>query len=130
MINICKMKHLQNEIMHTKCKNTDMESGPNGERTRAIQNILARNPHAFRKDKPIQEQNPDVGPVCRCVKSQCLKLYCDCFQSGKVCGPHCMCIKCLNTEAESGPNGRRTAARDLCLVPCALCISLMPLKRK
>jgi hypothetical protein len=98
-----------------KCKNTVMESGPNGARTKAIQSILSRNPYAFRKDKPVPSEGEDVGVVCRCVKSQCLKLYCECFQGGMVCGKFCMCMNCLNTEEESGVGGRRTSARDSCL---------------
>jgi hypothetical protein len=47
---------------------------------------------------------------CKCSKSKCLKLYCDCFQVGRVCADRCSCKNCLNTPAESGKNGRRTAA--------------------
>lgn len=98
-----------------KCKNNVYESGPEGARTRAIQNILSRNPYAFQKNKPISDRNKNVGVVCRCVKSRCLKLYCDCFQRGKFCTNNCMCVTCLNNEKESGPTGRRTSARHLCL---------------
>lgn len=95
-----------------KCKNTDFESGPGGARTIAIQNILARSPHAFQKNKPSSKSN---GIVCRCVKSQCLKLYCECFQTGKICSKYCLCVGCLNNEKESGPTGRRSLARHVCL---------------
>jgi hypothetical protein len=98
-----------------KCKNTKEETGPNGLRTKAIQNILSRNPHAFSKDKRNTPPPSHDGIVCRCVKSRCLKLYCDCFQSGQVCGQFCMCIGCLNTEEESGETGRRTVAQRSCL---------------
>ncbi|XP_019912239.1 spexin prohormone 2 [Esox lucius] len=37
---------------------------------------------------------------CNCTKSQCLKLYCDCFANGDVCR-NCNCINCCNnTEHE------------------------------
>mmetsp|Transcript_11140 Transcript_11140/g.15685 ORF Transcript_11140/g.15685 Transcript_11140/m.15685 type:complete len:556 (+) Transcript_11140:186-1853(+) len=98
-----------------KCLNTEQESGPNGLRTRAINNILSRNPSAFDKDKSNETTPKVVELMCRCVKSQCLKLYCDCFQAGKVCNEFCMCLNCSNTEAESGPNGKRTKARKICL---------------
>jgi len=35
---------------------------------------------------------------CNCKKSECLKLYCDCFAAGSVCGPECKCQGCKNTE--------------------------------
>lgn len=34
---------------------------------------------------------------CNCKKSKCLKLYCDCFTQGKICGPECNCCGCSNT---------------------------------
>uniref|UniRef100_A0A5S6R3S2 CRC domain-containing protein n=1 Tax=Trichuris muris TaxID=70415 RepID=A0A5S6R3S2_TRIMR len=32
---------------------------------------------------------------CNCTKSQCLKLYCDCFANGEFCS-NCHCTNCLN----------------------------------
>ena len=98
------------------CKNTQEETGPHGLRTKAINGILSRNPHAFSKKAatPIAPLDYD-GIMCRCVKSQCLKLYCDCFQASQVCSPACKCINCLNTNEESGSNGKRTAAQHSCI---------------
>ena len=48
----------------------------------------------------------DVVPVlvdnsakrgCVCKKTKCLKLYCECFANGGVCGPGCRCDNCHNT---------------------------------
>lgn len=47
--------------------------------------------------------------TCRCIKSKCLKLYCDCFRRNKLCDANCVCLDCHNTEEESGPEGKRTA---------------------
>ena len=35
---------------------------------------------------------------CGCSKTKCLKLYCECFASGKVCGEECECKECRNME--------------------------------
>jgi len=44
---------------------------------------------------------PSTNPVCcNCMKSRCLKLYCDCFAANQYCRG-CNCANCLNTmEAE------------------------------
>ena len=87
------------------------ESGANGARTKAIRNILARNPRAFQTagmGNPLLKLPP--GEVaCNCVRSRCLKLYCSCFHNGKVCKPNvCTCVECQNTEEDKG--GHRKAA--------------------
>ena len=33
---------------------------------------------------------------CSCAKSKCLKLYCECFARGVVCGKECGCTNCCN----------------------------------
>lgn len=33
---------------------------------------------------------------CTCKKTKCLKLYCECFANGGVCGPKCKCLDCHN----------------------------------
>ena len=61
-----------------------------------------------------QVDDPDI--ICRCMKSRCLKLYCDCFQAGVLCNTHCKCVRCLNTEAENKKGGRlKQAKRDYIL---------------
>lgn len=47
---------------------------------------------------------------CKCKKSQCLKLYCDCFQQNLMCTSDCECEKCKNTEANDCPGGSRDKA--------------------
>lgn len=36
--------------------------------------------------------------VCNCRRSNCLKLYCDCFQAGLHCHSSCNCVSCQNTD--------------------------------
>lgn len=38
------------------------------------------------------------GKKCNCKKSQCLKLYCECFKAGATCGPDCRCENCKNSD--------------------------------
>lgn len=48
-------------------------------------------------DAQVIEASTDKSSVgCNCKKSKCLKLYCDCFTQGKVCGPECNCYGCSN----------------------------------
>ena len=35
---------------------------------------------------------------CTCKKTKCLKMYCECFREGKVCGEDCSCEGCINDE--------------------------------
>jgi hypothetical protein len=96
------------------CKNTIAESGIDGARTKAIRNILARNPRAFNTagmGNPLHKLPP--GEVaCNCVRSKCLKLYCSCFHHGKICRPDvCTCVGCENIlSTDETTNGNRAAA--------------------
>ena len=51
---------------------------------------------------------------CRCVKSKCLKLYCECFSSSVLCGPQCKCVDCNNTKSEV--NGKIHKAKQSYLI--------------
>lgn len=37
---------------------------------------------------------------CTCKKTECLKLYCDCFAAGNYCGEQCGCQNCSNFDVE------------------------------
>jgi hypothetical protein len=124
------------------CKNTIEESGANGARSKvsatapscsrlrtlsshslfividpkAIQAILARNPRAFTTagTSNAEKKVPPGENACNCIRSRCLKLYCTCFQKGKVCNPEfCSCVGCLNTEGDEG--GQRQNAVQVTL---------------
>ena len=47
---------------------------------------------------------------CRCAKSKCLKLYCECLRRNFLCRRQCICLECKNTELFVGPSGERTLA--------------------
>ena len=58
----------------------------------------------------LQLVNRGEESWCKCRKSRCLKLYCDCFQAGNNCKASCGCAECLNTVEHSGKDGIRTHA--------------------
>lgn len=33
---------------------------------------------------------------CTCKKTNCIKMYCECFSVGKMCTPECACFGCYN----------------------------------
>lgn len=41
------------------------------------------------------EANSRPRKPCNCTRSQCLKLYCDCFANGEFCN-NCNCVNCFN----------------------------------
>ena len=59
-----------------------------------------------RRRKPLafEDNNPNkvMGISCKCKKSKCLKLYCDCFSSDGMCKPSCRCENCCNNEQFAG----------------------------
>ena len=40
---------------------------------------------------------PAAQKHCNCKNSRCLKLYCECFASGRYCD-HCNCLSCCNNS--------------------------------
>uniref|UniRef100_A0A6S8NP44 CRC domain-containing protein n=1 Tax=Dunaliella tertiolecta TaxID=3047 RepID=A0A6S8NP44_DUNTE len=61
-----------------------------------------RDPGTHELKHELAEGEDDEGApseprrTCTCKKSQCLKLYCDCFSAGAYCSSNCQCIACLN----------------------------------
>lgn len=61
----------------------------------------------------ISKPNILAPPIsCNCKKSQCLKLYCDCFKNQKYC-EGCHCVNCSNTANLETINERRKAIEDI-----------------
>lgn len=64
-----------------------------------LNNNFSASPSDHQETDP--KQNPLLMPkikACNCKKTKCLKLYCECFSSGEVCGTHCNCTECCNTQ--------------------------------
>ena len=47
------------------------------------------------------QKRPWKPGSCKCQKSRCLKLYCECFASGDCCGPLCSCKGCMNKTSRA-----------------------------
>jgi hypothetical protein len=62
-------------------------------------NTFAYNQNPFKKLNftPPEKSESSGGITCKCKKSKCLKLYCDCFANGEYC-KDCNCTSCKNTE--------------------------------
>jgi hypothetical protein len=80
-----------------ECKNNE-DAGL--DRKVAIQQLLKRNPNAFKSRKQVAQE---AG--CNCKKSGCIKKYCECFNAGLPCGEKCKCLGCQNCkENVNSPN--------------------------
>jgi len=60
----------------------------------------------------------NVGPLkktrtCNCKKTKCLKLYCDCFAVGELCGPECNCYECCNKDGNQHQKLRSEAIETI-----------------
>ncbi|XP_063708452.1 protein lin-54 homolog isoform X2 [Culicoides brevitarsis] len=58
--------------------------------------IITTNSARKIKREKFEDEEGNKKRRCNCTKSQCLKLYCDCFAAGEFCGD-CNCKDCFNT---------------------------------
>lgn len=57
-----------------------------------------KNLKRVKKRPKSKSQNKKELHKCKCTKSKCLRLYCECFAKGLICGVDCDCKDCHNNE--------------------------------
>ena len=46
----------------------------------------------------LRQKSASFTVACKCAKSKCLKMYCECFTAGRFCDQSCTCVNCHNIE--------------------------------
>jgi hypothetical protein len=89
------LSHPQSETKVKHSSNSSRDQGPMTEHKKTKRKrIRRRKPLVFKDNNP----NQVVGVSCKCKKSRCLKLYCECFSNDGFCHPSCKCENCCNKE--------------------------------
>jgi len=60
--------------------------------------ILSDSWEGIDKHNNDEEGSKKKKRICNCKKTKCVKLYCDCFAVGELCGSECKCLSCSNNE--------------------------------
>ena len=47
-------------------------------------------------EEEVSGQRKQKKSGCTCKKTNCVKMYCECFSVGKLCTPECACYGCHN----------------------------------
>lgn len=68
--------------------------------TAELSKIKSLNSTLLMSKNKSKENTPNRTPLkaCKCTKSKCLRLYCECFAKGMICGVDCKCSECHNNN--------------------------------
>jgi hypothetical protein len=98
--------HIKNERNTTATKEENYNDFPD-----ELALMLQSNESLARNALQLIEESVETDVACKCKNTKCLKLYCSCFQNGKLCSTAlCKCNGCSNTVEHSIAGGSRTKA--------------------
>jgi hypothetical protein len=73
----------------------------------------------YEKSKNRKILDSKTKPCCSCIKTKCIKKYCECFANNKSC-TSCICIDCRNKEIYTNiQNKENTPNKEIVFCTCA-----------
>ncbi|XP_050531926.1 protein lin-54 homolog [Daktulosphaira vitifoliae] len=89
-----KVESIDEEMLSIKDENKELNLTPSLPKIGRPSSSTTTSTSIESKPKVINDLNKTKKP-CNCTRSQCLKLYCDCFANGEFCY-QCNCNSCFN----------------------------------
>lgn len=100
----CKQSNPMRPKMKSKMKQSQITTKDKKHSGKRVNKIYVTSKQQNISEK--QENNKIIK--CGCKSSNCIKLYCKCFQVGSVCNSNCKCVNCFNTKKEKKKRNSRT----------------------
>jgi phosphatidate phosphatase PAH1 len=108
-----KQTSFGDSILKNSSQNSDSSPTSSKRKTRGLGKKTLQRQSTINQDTQltlIKQKTTTVGDLtCKCSKSKCLKMYCECFTQGRYCDKTCSCIGCSNTpeNVEKIKNARK-----------------------